>query len=207
MKGPAPGQASQLGNFNSLSGDMGGELSSHLQGGSKTNSGSTGGGQTTSSTQQLQAMQQQMGGAKSDQKPREVGSLGEELVKRPLKDIAKGIKSIFSINSLLGVEEKKDSPEIQAKKKQLHQRFNQLTQEEQAVVKQRYQQEMERKQKMAEEAEIKKQQEAQEKAQKVQMPTSPQKGSVGPSGKSGKQRAMQQLQDERTKIGKVQSAN
>jgi hypothetical protein len=198
MQGPVPGQNPQLGNINSLGGDPS-EMMSQLQGRGSSSSG----GQVTPSPGQLQQVQQQMGGSPTDQQSREVGSLGEELVKRPLQDISKGIRSIFSINSLLGVEEVKDSPEEKVKKRQLHQRFNKLSQEEQAVAKQRYQQEMERKQRMAEEDEQSRQQKAQAK-QSIVMPSGPQKGN---GGQSKKQSAMQQLQDDRTKIGKVQGAN
>ena len=196
MPGPAPGQTPQLGNLNSLGGDPS-ELMSQLQG------GSSGGGQTNPSSQQLQSMQQQMGGGQSDQKPREVASIGEELVKRPLSDITKGIKSIFSVDNLLGVKPQQENPEDQVKKKQLHQRYTQLSQEEQAVARQRYQQEMERKQRMAEEDEVSRQRKAQAK-QSIVMPSGPQKGN---GGKSKKQDAMQSLQDDRTKIGKVQGAS
>ncbi|MDH5532892.1 MAG: hypothetical protein OEX81_00495 [Candidatus Pacebacteria bacterium] len=196
MPGPAPGQNSQLGNLNAMGGDPS-EVMSQLQGGSSA------GAQATPAPQQLQSMQQQMGGAQTDQAPRAIGSIGEELVKRPLADIAKGIKSIFSLDNLLGVESNKPDPQAQAKKKQLHQRFNQLSQEEQGVARERYQQEMERKQRMAEEDERSRQMKAQSK-QSIVMPSSPQKGN---GGQSKKQNAMQQLQDDRTKIGKVQGAS
>jgi hypothetical protein len=164
--------------------------------------GSSNGSTQQPSAQQMQALGQQAGVGDITQ-PREVGSVTEELINRPLKDIAKGIRSIFSIDNLLGQESSGPDPESQAKKKQLHQRFSQLSQEEQAVARERYQQEMERKQRIAEEDQISRQQEAQAK-QPIQMPSSPQKGN---GGQSKKQSAMQQLQDDRTKIGKVQGAN
>jgi hypothetical protein len=161
-----------------------------------------GAGQSTLSPQQAQALQQQAG--MGDASPREVGTLKEELITRPLADITKGIRSIFSVETLLGVENTPQDPALQAKKKQTHQRFSQLTQEEQAVARERFQREMERKQKMVEEEQIRKQQAAQQKV--ITMPSSPQKGPAGPAG-SKKQKAMQQLQDDRTKIGTVQGAN
>ena len=197
MSGSAPNQSSP----NNGLGSQGSESISEMA--QKMGGSSAGSSQVQPSAQQLQAMQQNMGVGQSDQKPSEVGSIGEELVTRPLEDIAQGIRSIFSIDNLLGQESSKPDPEAQAKKKQLHQRFNQLTQEEQGVARQRYQQEMERKQRMAEEDQIRRQQEAQSK-QAIQMPSSPQKGN---GGQSKKQSAMQQLQDDRTKIGKVQGAN
>lgn len=196
MLGPAPGQSSQLSNPNSLGGDSS-EMISQLQGGSSN------GGQATPSSSQIQAMQQQVGSGQTDQKSREVGSIGEELVKRPLADIAKGIKSIFSLNNLLGVESPQENPKDKVKKKQLHQRYNQLSQEEQAVARERYQAEMERKQRVAEEDEISKQKKVQAK-QSIVIPSGPQKGN---GGQSKKQVAMQSLEDDRTKIGKVQGAN
>jgi hypothetical protein len=197
MPGPAPGQTPQLNTPNSMGGDPS-EMMSQLQG---SNSGS--GGQSTPDPKQLQAMQQQMAGGQTDQTPRTIGSIGEELVKRPMADIARGIKSIFSVSNLLGVETPQEKPEDQAKKKQLHQRYNQLSQEEQRVARERYQHEMERKQRMAEEDDISRQRKAQSK-QSIVMPSGPQKGN---GGKSKKQDAMQSLQDDRTKIGKVQGAS
>jgi hypothetical protein len=195
MKGPAQTQGSPANGLGSLSSESLGEMAQNMGGSS--------GGSQQPSAQQMQALQQQAG-ISEDQKSREVGTIGEELVKRPLADIAKGIRSIFSIDNLLGQESSQPGPEEQAKKKQLHQRFNQLSGEEQAVARERYQREMERKQRMAEEDEMRRQQEAQKSV--VQMPSSPQKGPAGPGG-SKKQQAMQQLQDDRTKIGKVQGAN
>ena len=69
------------------------------------------------------------------------GSLSEELIKRPLKDIAKGLMSFFDIGALLGSKPADESPEDKVKKKQIHSRFEQLTQEEQAYVQQKYSQE------------------------------------------------------------------
>ena len=195
MPGAAPNQSFPAMGFGNLgASEAVGELAQQM-GGSQ-------GQQPQPSQQQLQSLQQQVG-VGADQ-PREVGTIGEELVKRPLVDIAKGIRSIFSIDNLLGNESAKPDPEKQAKKKQLHQRFNQLSQEEQVVARERFQKEMERKQRMAQEDEMRRQQEAQQSV--VQMPSSPQRGATGPSG-SKKQQAMQQLQDDRTKIGKVQGAN
>lgn len=196
MSGSAPRQAPPgmgLGNLGAS--EAVGELAQQM--------GGNQGQQAQPSQQQMQALQQQVGGGANNQ-PREVGTLGEELVKRPFGDIVKGIRSIFSVEELLGVKSDQPDPEKQAKKKQLHQRFNQLSQEEQAVARERFQKEMERKQRMAQEDEMRRQQEAQQSV--VQMPSSPQRGAAGPSG-SKKQQAMQQLQDDRTKIGKVQGAN
>lgn len=193
MPGPAPNQPLQnMGMSNPSASEAMGKIAQQM--------GGSGVGQAQASAGQLQSLQQQAGLSSGDQ-PREVGTVGEELVKRPLNDIAKGIRSIFSIDNLLGNESSQPDPEKQAKKKMIHQRFNQLSAEEQAVARERFQAEIERKQRMAEEDEMRKQQEAQQKT--VQMPASPQKGPGG----SKKQQAMQQLQDDRTKIGKVQGAN
>jgi hypothetical protein len=137
-------------------------------------------------------------------KPRIVGSFGEELVKRPFKDIAKGLISLFDINALLGSKPAEEDPAEKAKKQQIHSRFEQLTQEEQTYAQEKYQQEMQKKQQEEEERQAKKQQEERAKSQAIAPPSSPKKG---PAQKgSGKAGAMQQLEDERTKIGNVQSA-
>jgi len=149
-----------------------------------------------------QAMGKGMTGQK---KVRPVGTLTEELIKNPIKDIIGEVKQFFSINTLLGINSE-DSPEDQMKKKQMLQRWNQLNEEQQAVAKKRYQEEMQRKQQEEQEKDIKRQQEAQAKASAIQAPSSPKKGPVGPAG-SKKQKATQQLQQNRQTIGKVAGAN
>lgn len=136
---------------------------------------------------------------------RPVGTLKQELLDRPIEAVVKEIGAIFSLSRLLGIENPQDTPEQKAKKAQLLQNFNQLTQEEQTLADQLYQERLARKQQQEQEDQIKKQQAAQE-ASSVAPPSSPRKGPPDPSGKSKSQAAMQQLKQDRTTIGKVQSA-
>jgi hypothetical protein len=133
-------------------------------------------------------------------KPREVGTLTEELITRPLSDIKNELLSLFNINTLLGVNPVTDSPQDQAKKKQLHQRWQQLNQEQQQVAQEAYQLRMKQKQAEEEEKQRKAQQEQQSKQQAIAAPSSPQKGPKGPAG-SQKQKAVTKLQNDRKTLG------
>ncbi len=156
---------------------------------------------STSSKPQQQA-------AKSLQQPvqpREISTIPDELIKRPLKDIAKEIGGFFSLNKLLGINQE-DSPEDQAKKKQLHQRYQKLTQAEQQVAKQKYQEKLQRKQ--AEERE-KQEKKKREEAKPSLPPPSGKKNMRGMAGMAGsrKKQAAQRMEHDRQRIGKVGSAN
>lgn len=140
---------------------------------------------------------QQAGGAR---KARAVGTLPEELVFNPIKDVVAGLKSIFDINALLGINPATDSPEEKAKKQKMHQRWQKLTQEEQQVAQQRYQEEMQRKQTEEEEKMLKQQQAEDARANAIQAPSSPQKGPKGPGG-SKKQKAVTKMQNDRKQLG------
>lgn len=107
--------------------------------------------------------------------PREVGSIAEELVQRPVHDIGKELMAFFDLNTLLGINPQQDTPQEQARKKQMLQRWNNLNQEQQAVAQEKYQTELRKKQKEEQEKEARKQQEAQQ-AQSFQVPSSPKKG-------------------------------
>jgi hypothetical protein len=164
---------------------------------------------TDFSQQQAEALHQaQPNGAAvpASNTSREVGTLTEELLTRPVQDIAEGLMSFFDINALLGVNPQVDSPEEQAKKKQLHQRWQQLNQEQQQVAQQKYQQEMQKKQAEEEEKQRIKQQEAAAASQTIQAPSSPQKGPQGPGG-SKKQKAVTKLQNDRKQLGGPSSVN
>lgn len=138
--------------------------------------------------------------------PREVGTLTEELLKRPAQDIYRGLAQFFDLNTLLGIDPKADDPQTQARKKQIHQRWNKLTEEQQAVARQKYQEEMQKKQREEQEKQQRKQAEEQQKNQQFQVPSGPQKGPVGPGG-SGKQRAVQKLQQDRKTLNGPGSSN
>jgi hypothetical protein len=139
-------------------------------------------------------------------KPREVGSLKDELLVRPVQDVIQGLKSLFDVNALLGINPQVDSPEEQAKKRAIHQRWNKLDQEQQQVAQAEYQKRVQEKQ--AEEQ--RRMQEEQEKeaarANTIQAPASPQKGPKGPGG-SKKKRAQTKLQNDRKKLGGPSGSN
>lgn len=130
------------------------------------------------------------------QKPRQVSTLKNELVVRLLKDVKKGVASIFDLNALFRVNTQ-DTPEEQAKKKSLHQRFQNLTDEQQQVVQKQYQEDLQKKKLEQEEEERKKQEKAEQERQTLALPSSPKKGHVGLAGMSKKQKNQTLLQQQR----------
>lgn len=135
-------------------------------------------------------------------KPRqEMGSLWEELVKEPAKDIFKGLLSLFDFSQALGLSKPADSkpPEEQVKLQQMHARYQKLNQEQQAFAQKRYQEMMQKKKLEEQENLRKKQLKKQQEAQAFEMPTSPSKGPVGPSG-SKKKQAATRLQQNRQQL-------
>jgi hypothetical protein len=211
MSKPAP-QPRPMGGFNSSLGNFDDE---HLEANAMQNALgqkalSQQSAQLTPQQMQQAAAQQQASQAQqtpetSQEKPREVGTFTEELIKRPVKDIIRGLKSIFDLNDLLGVKSSADDPQSLAKKKQMLQRFNKLNQEQQAIARQKYQAELKKKQQAEQEAEMKRRQEAQQKQQSISVPSGPQKGPVGPG--SQKPKAVQKLEQDRKTLGGPQSAN
>lgn len=147
-----------------------------------------------------------LGGSTQPTQPREVGTFQEELITRPAKDVVKGLLSLFDLKSALGIDPQTDDPQTQAKKQQMLQRFNQLSDEQQAVAQQEYQRRMQEKQREEEEKAAQKQQAEQAKAQTLEMPSGPQKGPVGPSG-SKKQQAAQRIQQDRKTLSNAKGAN
>jgi hypothetical protein len=139
-------------------------------------------------------------------KPREVGSIQEELIQRPVQDIFTELKGFFDVNKLLGIDSAKDDPQTQARKKQMLQRWNNLNSEQQEVAKQRYQAEMKKKQQLEQEKQQKEQQKQQQSASSIEVPSSPKKGPVGPAG-SKKQKVVQKLQNDRKTLSGPASAN
>lgn len=122
------------------------------------------------------------------------------------QDIFKGLASLFDISAALGVDPVKDDPEKQAKKQQLHSRYQKLSQDEQAYVQKKYEQEMQKKQQEEEERQKAEALRQQQEANQIAVPSSPKKGPVGPSG-SKKQKASQMINQQRQGLGKMQSAN
>jgi hypothetical protein len=139
-------------------------------------------------------------------KPREIGSITEELVNRPAQDIFKGLKSIFDLNSLLGLPQAEDDPQTKARKQQMLQRYNKLSDEQQAVARQKYQESMQKKQAEEQEKQAKKQQEEQQKSQTINVPSGTKKGPEGPGG-SKKQKAVNKLQQDRKTLGGPKGSN
>jgi hypothetical protein len=151
---------------------------------------------------QQQMAQQQ---AQNQQPPRELGTLAEELITRPAKDIVKGLGSLFDIYNWLGIKKYEPDPEKIAKHKQMLHRYNQLDAEDQAQVRKTTQKRMQE-QKMRQEEEERKKQQAAAAQQDFVMPSSPKKGPEGPGG-SGKKRATQKLQQDRKTLSGPSSAN
>lgn len=138
--------------------------------------------------------------------PREMGSIAEELVTRPLVDIAKGVATLFDFSAALGMKPPETkTPEEKQRMAATHQRYQQLNQEQQAYAKKEYQRRLQEKQQQ-EEMEEQRRQQQQAASQDIVVPTSTQKGPVGPTG-SSKQRAVTKLQHDRQTLGGPASAN
>ncbi len=131
--------------------------------------------------------------------PREVGSIKDELLSRPVKDVVKGLASLFDIGALLGIKVE-DTPEDQAKKQQLHQRWQKLDQEQQQVAQQKYQAKMQAEKHQREEEEQRQQAEQARAQERIVMPSSPKKGPVGPAG-SKRKRTEDMMEHQRKTLG------
>lgn len=165
-------------------------------------------GQQGSNPGQTSATQHQLPGQPTPPQPRqEMGSLWEELVKEPAKDIFKGLTSLFDFSQALGfTPPESKTPEEKAKMQQLHARYQKLNEEQQAFAQKRFQEKQQKKKMEEEEKARKEQQKKQQAAQSVVMPSSPKKGPVGPSG-SGKKRAEMKLEQDRKTLSGPASAN
>lgn len=145
----------------------------------------------------------------AQQQPRAVGSLGDELIRRPFGDIWKEVKKFFSLNTWLGIDPNTEDPEKQQRLAAIHRGYEKLDQEQQAYARQLVQQREQQKKQQLEEDQRRKQFEQQQREQSgVQAPSSPQKGPVGPaSGKSRKSNAITQMTQNRQRMGQAQGAN
>lgn len=137
--------------------------------------------------------------------PRQVSTIQQELIERPLQDISQELKSFVNLNALLEINPQTDTAEEQARKQQLHSRWDQLSQEQQQIAQQTYQREMHRKQLLEQEAQRKAQQQSVQKSQ-LALPSSPAKGPVGPASGNKKKAAATQLQQNRQSFNKVSSS-
>ena len=124
--------------------------------------------------------------------PREVGSFTDELIKRPVKDVAKEISKFFDLNDLLGIK-RDDTPEEKARKNKTHQRYQQLTKEEQRVAQEKYQKSLQKKQ----------QEEQQAQARTLPSVGKTSKRGTALMGGSQKKQAAARLEDSRKTIGKL----
>lgn len=148
---------------------------------------------------------QNRGASTQTPSPRQVSSIKQELIDRPLQDVAKELTAFANLNALLEINPQSDSPEEQARKQQAHAKWQQLSQEQQQLAAQTYQKEMQRKQMLEQEAKQKAQQQAAQRTQ-LAIPSSPSKGPAGPAGGNRKKAAATQLQQNRQSFNKVQSS-
>jgi hypothetical protein len=162
------------------------------------------GQQAGSQTGPIQNSSQQ---SNTQQPPPEAGSASmfDTIVSKPVQDLAKTILGALHLDKLLGLGGNTSTPEEKAKKDAMMRRYNQLTEEQQAVARQKYQERMQREKMLQQEAEQRKQMEEKKKEASIQMPSSPQKGAPDPHG-SKKSNAIQKLQQDRKTLGGPQSA-
>ncbi|PIR59238.1 MAG: hypothetical protein COU69_01475 [Candidatus Pacebacteria bacterium CG10_big_fil_rev_8_21_14_0_10_56_10] len=137
--------------------------------------------------------------------PRSVGTLRQELVGRPLADIGRDLKSLIDINTLLGISYQ--DPRLQAKQHQLHQRWQQLTQDEQDYSRRLYQQKVERQRQDEQRQEEKEQAEQADAQQPVVAPSSQPKGPVGLIGLSRREQATTRIAQQRQTLGGLRGSS
>lgn len=166
------------------------------QKGAQQKTGSVPTNKTSQSNQQQTQTQQKP--------PREVGSLWEELFVRPLTDIKDAFKSFFDLNNLFGINTEQDTPEEIAKKKEMHRRYQQLTEAEQQEAKKQYEKRLKQKQEEEKQKEIKRQQIEEQKKAAIAPPAGKSnKPGLFVGGKSGKARAQNRLQQQMKTMGTV----
>lgn len=161
---------------------------------------------------QTKGMQQQKASASTSptplssaqkNQPRDMGSLKDELITYPLQDLIDGFKSIWDLDAWLGIEPKPGQEEERARKEIMLKRFNKMTDEEQAIFKQRYQERLKKMQMEEEEKARQKQMKEQQAHQSLQIPSKAASGPVGP-GMGGKQKAKAQLDFDRQRMDQGQ---
>ena len=146
--------------------------------------------------------------APNTQPPREVGTIPEELVTRPLEDLGTEVKSWFDVNAWFGIKST-DTPEQQQQKQQLHARYQQLTSEQQQYFQARLQREHQRTARMAEEDRVVASRKQAEAASALPEPSSPSKGpgsDMQPKKKSHKQTMTNSVTQNRQSFNKMQSS-
>lgn len=137
--------------------------------------------------------------------------LTNELVLKPAKDIGKSfIDGLIQASGLsyLGLDfHKEPDPEEKARLQQIASRYKALNEEQQAVARQIYEQNLQRQQQEEAERQQKKQMEEEAQAASLVVPSTPQKGPIGPAGNSSKQRAITKLNNDRQRLGGPGGAN
>lgn len=204
-KGPSStaNQANRMrqsfGNFDSESLEGQAAQSAFQQKTAQQKGGNTAVNQTNQSAQSTQQQPVQA----RPQKPREVGSLSEELVTRPLHDIKEAMTSFFDLNSLLNISYE-DSPEEQAKKREMIRRYQQLTDAEKEEAKKKYELRMRKKQEEEKQKEIQRKQiEEQKKATIVTPSGKSDKPGLFVAGQSNKAKSQNKLQQQMKTMGTV----
>lgn len=197
--GDSFGEASDENNaMNSIAAKMGNSGNSSSSSSGSSGLGGNGSGNGSGSGSSLGGLPQQ-----PPVEPREVGSISDE-AKRGVEDAWLEVKKFFLINTWLGINPENLTPEEQAQAKEFHGRYQHLDQEQQAVARQMYQEQMQKKKIQADEDRRKKEIEAQKNEQSIVMPTGPQRGAEGPGGKSKKQQVMHKLKQDRTTLSTSQ---
>lgn len=139
----------------------------------------------------------------TQQQPRDVGSLKDELFTYPAQDLVGSFKSVFDLDTWLGVQPTAEQEQERARKEVLLKRFNQLTDQEQAVFKQRYQERLKKLQLEEEEKAQRRQAEEQQRQASITLPRKAASGPVGP-GMGAKQKAKAQLDFDRQRMDQGQ---
>ncbi|MCB9813588.1 MAG: hypothetical protein H6772_04240 [Pseudomonadales bacterium] len=135
--------------------------------------------------------------------PREVGSLADE-AKRGVEDVWTEVKQFFSINTWLGIDPENMNPQQQAEAKEIHARYTQLDQKQQAIAKQMYEERMQKKKLIEQEEQQRKQIEAQkQQEQAYSIPSGPQKGAGAQKGNK-KQQMIHKIKQDRTTLNNTQ---
>lgn len=141
---------------------------------------------------------------------RDVGSLSEELVTRPVQDIKDGLASILDFDAfreMLGFPANQVTPEKKAELQRVWQGYQSQDGAHQQAIQQKFQLRQQQAMQQRQEDEMKRQQKAAQEAQTISVPSGPKKGPVGPSGNSSRQRAETKLENDRKTMKNPSGAN
>ncbi|MBP7768311.1 hypothetical protein KA082_00555 [Candidatus Woesebacteria bacterium] len=141
------------------------------------------------------------GGTQAAQSP----SFFDAVIAQPVQDLAKTILEALHLDTLLGLMGSSDTPQDKAKKQAMMRRYNELTQEEQAVARATFQRRQQEEKRRLEEEQARKHRAEQARAQSIAVPASPQRGSEG-AGQSRKSQAVSKLEQDRKTLSGPQSA-